>query len=151
MDAFCCFSFAFTLLAGQLDGEDLEHLLPCGLISHPHQAGVEIDLAGEGGDGEKGGISNNGEGSDGLIKKTRIDVGCLLEDEDIPASSLRGTHLVVVYTHMSVQGMEEERRGGDDPCTDGSHPCMYVCKDHRHHLLGGGLGKGGVGGCTPCM
>ena len=45
--------------AGELDGEESEQRGAGGLVSHPHQPGVEVDLAGERADGEERGCAHD--------------------------------------------------------------------------------------------
>jgi len=103
--------------AGQLDAQEGEQGLPSQPVPHLHQAGVEVDLAGQRGDGQQGGVAHDEEWGDCLlpvispsaserddasegdmelpvwasahVKEAWVDVGCLLEDDHVPSGALR--------------------------------------------------------------
>lgn len=54
--------------AGELDAEEGEDGLVRDGIAHLHEAGVEVDLAEQGADGEEGGVAHAEEGRDRLLR-----------------------------------------------------------------------------------
>jgi hypothetical protein len=117
--------------AGQLDAQECEDGLACDLVPHLHEAGVKVDLARQGADGKQGGVSHDQERRDGLLQKRRswssededededmvhlpdwasahvkeawVDVGSLLEDNDVSSCALGGGNL-----HTQGQGVRSE-------------------------------------------
>ena len=73
-------------LAGQLDAQHGEDGLVCGLVAHPDQARVEVDLGRERRDAEQARVADNQQRGDRLVEEARIDVGCLL----LPAAGVSG-------------------------------------------------------------
>lgn len=93
----------------ELDAQKCEDGLPCQLVPHLHEPCVKVDLAGERADGEQRGRAHDGQGRDGFlssssssddceykmpawasayVKESWVDVGSLLENNDIPAGAL---------------------------------------------------------------
>jgi hypothetical protein len=111
VNAVCGAALGFTSCTGKLDAEEGEQRLPRQPVSHLHQPGVEVDLAGEGGDGQKGGCPHDEEGgycflqrqrsgstssddeplqgwASAYVKEPWVDVGCLLEDDHVAPRAL---------------------------------------------------------------
>ena len=77
-----------ALGAGQGHAEDAEERQAGDLVPHAEQARVEVDLGGEGRDGDEGGVAHDEERRDGLVEEARVDVGGLLQDDDVAAGAL---------------------------------------------------------------
>ena len=102
--------------AGQLDAQKGEDGQAGQLVPHLHEPGVEVDLARERADGQEGGVAHDQERRDGLLRQTGgvswssdededeegyfpdwasahvkeswVDVGSLLEDNDVSSGAL---------------------------------------------------------------
>ena len=83
-----------ALLAAQLDAARCEEGAPGGGVDHLDEAGVEVDLARERGDGDEGGRPNRQDGRHGLVEEALVAVRRLLEDEDVAAGALGGPDLL---------------------------------------------------------
>lgn len=102
--------------AGQLHAQESKQRLAGQPVPHLHQAGVEVDLAGQRGDGQQccaahdeeggycllprqrsGSTSSDDEPLQGwasaYVKEAWVDVGCFLEDDDVAAGPLGGGNL----------------------------------------------------------
>jgi hypothetical protein len=103
--------------AGQLDAQKGKDGQARELVTHLHEPGVEVDLACQRADGQEGGVAHNQERRDGLlrgnshswsseddegyfpewasahVKESWVDVGSLLEDNDVSSCALRGGDL----------------------------------------------------------
>ncbi len=77
-----------ALCAGQGDAERGEHGEVGGLVPHPQEAREEVDLAGDGGDGQQAGGADNEEREYCLVGEGGVDVGGLLQDDDVTPSPL---------------------------------------------------------------
>jgi hypothetical protein len=82
-----------TLCAGQCHAEDAEKWEICDLVPHAEEARVEVDLRGEGRDGEEAGGADDQERRDRLVEEAWINVGRLLEDDDVAPGALGGADL----------------------------------------------------------
>jgi len=113
MDALCGATLGFAGGAGQLDAQEREQGLSRQAVPHLHQPRVEVDLTRQRGDGQEGRVAHDEEWCDGFlrvkggsdsasegdvelpawasahVKEAWVDVGGLLEDDDVPASALR--------------------------------------------------------------
>jgi len=105
--------------AGELDAQKREDGLARDLVPHLHEPGVEVDLARERADGKQGGVAHDEERRDRLlrdsdewssdkeegesvffpdwasahVKEAWVDVGSLLEDNDVSSGPLGGGDL----------------------------------------------------------
>ena len=116
VDAVCGAPLGLAGCAGQLHAKKGEKWLPSELVPHLHQPGVEVDLAGQRGNGQQGGGAHDEErgycflqrqrsGSTSSddeplphwasahVKESWVDVGRLLENDDVPAGPLGGGNL----------------------------------------------------------
>ena len=73
----------FALAAGQGDAQRGEHGLVGNPVPHPEEAGEEVDLTGDCGDGQEAGCPYDEEGEDGLVDKVNVNVRRLLQDDDV--------------------------------------------------------------------
>lgn len=85
--------FFAALCAGQGDAEDAKQREVCDLVPHAEEARVEVDLRGEGRDGEEAGGPHYQQGRDRLVEEAWVNVGRLLEDDDVPSGPLGGADL----------------------------------------------------------
>lgn len=85
-----------ALGAGQGHAQDAEQWEVCDLVPHAEEARVEVDLRGEGRDGQEAGGPDNQERRDRLVEEAWIHVGGLLEDDDVAPGPLGGADLPVV-------------------------------------------------------
>lgn len=67
-----------ALAAGEGDAEGGEHREVGGLVAHAEQPGEEVDLAGDGGDGQEARGPDDEEGEYCLVGEAGVDVGGLL-------------------------------------------------------------------------
>jgi hypothetical protein len=81
-------------LAGELDLEDCEDRQAGALVALAHEGGVEVDLGGEGRDGQETRCVNGHERRDCLVEEARVDVCGLLKDDDVSARALGGADLL---------------------------------------------------------
>lgn len=93
VDALCCLTVLLTLVAGQLNLKASKYRQPRVPIAHPHQSRVEVDFRSKGRDGEKASPINRHERRDCLVEEALVNVGSLLEDNDVATSPLRGPNL----------------------------------------------------------
>jgi len=116
VDTVCGAALGFAGSAGQLDRQKGEQGLPGKPVPHLHQPGVEVDLTRQRGDGQEGRVAHDEEGGycllprnkswsaseDDLelptwasthVKEAWVDVGGLLEDDDVAAGALGGRDL----------------------------------------------------------
>ncbi len=87
--AFRRLAFGFARGARELDAEEGEDWLVGDFVPHLHQPGVEVDLRRERGDGQQRRVPHGEERGDGFVEEAWVDVGGLLEDDDVPARALR--------------------------------------------------------------
>ena len=80
-------------LAAELDGAGDEERAAGGRVLHLDEAGVEVDLGGERGDGDERGRADAQNRRDGLVKEALVAVGCFFEDEDVAAGAFGGADL----------------------------------------------------------
>ena len=93
VDAVCCLPVRLARSAGELDALAREHGEPSELVPHADQAGVEGDLAGQGADCDERGIPHDQQRGYGLEEELWRDVGCLVQQQQIASSPLRGSDL----------------------------------------------------------
>ena len=77
-----------ALGAGEGDAEGGEHGEVGGLVAHAEEAREEVDLAGDGGDGQEARGPDDEEGEYCLVGEGGVNVGGLLQDDDVAARSL---------------------------------------------------------------
>lgn len=82
-----------ALCAGEGHAEDAKQWEVCDLVPHAEEARVEVDLRGEGRDGEEAGGPDDQERRDRLVEEAWVNVGCLLEDDDVASGPLGGADL----------------------------------------------------------
>jgi hypothetical protein len=82
-----------ALLTHELDAPCREEGAAGGRVAHLDEAGVEVDLGGEGRDGDEGGGTDAEDGRDGLVEEALVAVGGLLEDQNVAARALGGADL----------------------------------------------------------
>ena len=73
--------------AGEGDGERREEGQVGGLVAHSEQPCEEVDLAGHRGDSQEAGGAHDEEGEYCLVGKVGVDVGGLLENDDVAPRS----------------------------------------------------------------
>ena len=66
-----------ALLTHELDAPCREEGAAGGRVAHLDEAGVEVDLGGEGADGDEGGGADAEDGRDGLVEEALVAVGGL--------------------------------------------------------------------------
>ena len=81
-------AFFSTLCAGEGHAQHAEKGQIGDLVPHPKEARVEVDLGQEGRDGDQGGVAHDQEGRDRLVEEARVDVGGLLQNDDVPSGPL---------------------------------------------------------------
>ena len=74
--------------AGQLHADAGEQREARDLVPHPEQPRVEVDLRGQRGDGDEAGVPDEQERRDRLVEEARLDVGRLLEHDEVPSRPL---------------------------------------------------------------
>jgi GAF domain-containing protein len=90
-----------ALLTHELDAPCREERAAGRRVAHLDEAGVEVDLGGEGRDGDEGGGADAEDGRDGLVEEALVAVGGLLEDQNVAARALGGADLQKICTnHM---------------------------------------------------
>ena len=82
-----------AFLAHKLDAPCREEGAAGGRVAHFYEAGVEVDLGGEGRDGDEGGGADAEDGRDRLVEEAWVNIGRLLEDDDVPSGPLGGADL----------------------------------------------------------
>ena len=82
-----------ALGAGQCHAEHAEERLVCDLVPHAEEAGIEVDLRCEGGDGQETGGPHDQEGRDRLVEEAWVNVGRFFEDDDVASCALGGADL----------------------------------------------------------
>lgn len=82
-----------ALAAGQLHADGREEREARDLVAHPEEACVEIDLRGQRGDGDQARVPDEQQGRHGLVEEARLDVGRLLQHDEVPARALGGRDL----------------------------------------------------------
>ena len=82
-----------ALLAHELDAPCREEGAAGGRVAHLDEAGVEVDLGGEGADGDEGGGADAEDGRDGLVEEALVAVGGLFQDQNVAAGALGGADL----------------------------------------------------------
>jgi len=98
VDAVGRLAVLLALGAGELDLHDGEEGEPGGLVLEADEAGVEVDLRGEGRDPDERGGADDHERRDGLVEEAGVDVGRLLQDDDVAAGAFGCSDLVVVVS-----------------------------------------------------
>jgi hypothetical protein len=133
---FRCPALGLAGCAGQLHAQECEDGHARQPIPHLHQAGVEVDLARQGADGQQGGVAHDQERRDGLlpgpesdqgssdddmmqlpdwasahVKESWVDIGSLLEDNDVSSGPLCRGNLPENRGHrVSKEDMEWDER-----------------------------------------
>ena len=87
-----------TLLTHELDAPCREEGAAGGRVAHFYQARVEVDLGGEGRDGDERGRADAEDRRDGLVEEALVAVRGLLEDEHVAAGALGRPDL---HTHRA--------------------------------------------------
>jgi hypothetical protein len=82
-----------ALLTHELDAPCREEGAAGGRVAHFYQAGVEVDLGGEGADGDEGGRADAEDGRDGLVEEALVAVRGLFQDQNVAAGALGGADL----------------------------------------------------------
>ena len=82
-----------ALLAAELDAARDEERAPSRRIAHLDEAGVEVDLGRERGDGDERRRADAEDGRDGLVEEALVAVGGLFQNEHVAAGALRGSDL----------------------------------------------------------
>ena len=82
-----------ALLAHELDAPCREEGAAGGRVAHFYEAGVEVDLGGEGRDGDQGGGADAEDGRDRLVEEALVAVGGLFQYQDVAAGALGGPDL----------------------------------------------------------
>ena len=78
-----------AFLTHKLDAPCREEGAAGGRVAHFYEAGVEVDLGGEGRDGDERGGADAEDGGDGLVEEALVAVRGLFEDEHVAAGALR--------------------------------------------------------------
>jgi hypothetical protein len=91
--AVCCLAFLFALVASQLYLQASKYWQPRFLVSHSHEAGVEIDLGSECGYREKASSLDRHERCYSFVEKALVHVRSLFEDNNVATRPLRGPYL----------------------------------------------------------
>ncbi len=90
-----------AFLTHELDAPCREEGAAGGRVAHLDEAGVEVDLGGEGRDGDEGGGADAEDGRDGLVEEALVAVGGFLQNQDVAAGALGGADLQKICTkHM---------------------------------------------------
>ena len=89
-----------ALGAGQSYAEYAEKWEVCDLVPHAEEARVEVDLGGEGGDGQEAGGADDQERRNRLVEESWVNVGRLLEDDDVAPGPLGGADLPVAGVYV---------------------------------------------------
>jgi hypothetical protein len=79
-----------ALAARQLHADAREQGQARDLVAHPQEPGVEVDLGRERGDGDQARVADEQEGRHRLVEEARLDVGRLLQHDEVPARALGG-------------------------------------------------------------
>ena len=112
-----------AFLTHKLDAPCREEGAAGGRVAHLDEAGVEVDLGGEGADRDEGGGADAEDGRDGLVEEALVAVGGLLEDQDVAAGALGGADLRKNIWRLSICG-EIHRRA------------LYVsCGNNKSHQV----------------
>ena len=82
-----------AFLTHELDAPCREERAAGGRVAHLDEAGVEVDLGGEGADRDEGGGADAEDRRDGLVEEALVAVRGLLEDQDVAAGALGGADL----------------------------------------------------------
>ena len=82
-----------ALGAGERDAERGEHGEVRDLVPHAEEAREEVDLARDGRDGQEAGGADDEQGEYCLVGEVGVDVGRLLQDDDVPPGPLGGGNL----------------------------------------------------------
>ena len=111
VDAVCGAALGFAGGAGKLDAQESEERLACQPVPHLHKPSVKVDLTGQRGDRQQRGGAHDEEGgycflprhktgstssddetlqgwASAYVKEPWVDVGCLLEDDDVATCAL---------------------------------------------------------------
>ena len=78
-----------ALLAHQLDAPCREERAAGRRVAHLDETRVEVDLGGEGRDGDERGGADAEDRRDGLVEEALVAVRGLFEDEDVAAGAFR--------------------------------------------------------------
>jgi hypothetical protein len=82
-----------ALLTHELDAACREEGAAGRRVAHLDEAGVEVDLGGEGRDGDERGRADAEDGRDGLVEEALVAVGGLFQDQNVAAGALGGADL----------------------------------------------------------
>ena len=99
VDALCGLARVLAGVAGELDLEDGEDREAGALVALAHEGGVEIDLRRKRRNRQKARGVDGHERGNRLVEEPRVDVGCLLQDDDVAPGSLGGSDLP---THKNI-------------------------------------------------
>ena len=88
----------------QLDTQKGKHRLIRDLVLHLHQPRVEVDLARQRADGQKRGVTHDQQRRHGLVEEPGVDVGGLLEYDDVASGTLRCGDLRVLGQILVMRG-----------------------------------------------
>ena len=80
----------------QLDTQKRKHRLIRDLVLHLHQPSVKVDLTRQRADGQQRGVPHDQQRCHGLVEEPGVDVGGLLEDDDVASGPLCGGDLRVL-------------------------------------------------------
>ncbi len=87
VDALVGLAVLLALFAAELDGARDEERAAGGGVAHLDEARVEVDLGGEGRDGDERGGADAEDWRDGLVEEALVAVGGFFEDEDVAAGA----------------------------------------------------------------
>jgi len=85
-----CLSVLDAPAARELDADAGEKRQARDLVPHPEQARVKIDLRGQGGDGDQARVAYEKKRGHCLVEEAGLDVGSLLQHNQVPAGALGG-------------------------------------------------------------
>ena len=86
-----------ALLAHELYAPCREERAPGRRVAHLDEARVEVDLRGEGADGDERGRADAEDGRDGLVEEALVAVGGLFQDQNVAARAFRRPDLHKKY------------------------------------------------------
>jgi len=93
MHALCGLALVLARFARELDLKNRKNGKPGALVALAHEGGVEIDLRRKRRNRQKARGVDGHERSNRLVEEPRVDVGCLLQDDDVAPGSLGGSDL----------------------------------------------------------
>ena len=88
----------------QLDTQKSKHRLIRDLVLHLHQPRVEVDLARQRAYGQQRGVTHDQQRRHGLVEEPGVDVGRLLEDDDVASGPFRGGDLRALEQILVIRG-----------------------------------------------